>query len=111
MSRKIEEIYHSLAIGIINGIETEWDKAQIFAEYFEDSANFKGEFSLKNNIDFFEVDDQAFEDFEELYEITTEDSENKWNRAKFTLEPTGKFNIDFEWDQELADEIERLNNE
>lgn len=28
-----------------------------------------------------------------------------WNRAKFTLYPTGKFNVEFEWDQELADEI------
>ncbi|EPF2929534.1 immunity protein YezG family protein [Vibrio navarrensis] len=49
--------------------------------------------------------------FEELHKITTENPNNKWNRAIFTLEPSGSFNIDFEWDQALADEIERLNNE
>ena len=111
MTKGVEDIYKSVAIGIINNIEAEWEKAHIFVEYFEDSANFKGEYIQKDKTGFFEVSDQAFDDFDELYQITTEDSDNKWNRAKFTLEPTGKFNIEFEWDQELADEIERLNNE
>ena len=45
-----------------------------------------------------------------LYARTENDS-NKWNRAVFNLMPTGEFNIDFSWGQELADEIERLNDE
>ena len=111
MAKNIDDIYNSIAMGIIENIKTEWEKAHVFVEYFEDSANFKGEYTLEGNTAFFEVSDQAFDDFEELNEITTQNSENKWNRAVFTLEPTGKFNIDFEWDQELADEIERLNSE
>lgn len=111
MTKDVDDIYKSIAIGIIENIETEWEKAQIFVEYFEDSANFKGEYMQEGKTAFFEVSDQAFDDFEELYEITTQNLVNKWNRAIFTLEPAGKFNIDFEWDQELADEIESLNNE
>jgi len=111
MAREIEEIYKSLAIGIIANINSKWDKAHLYTEFFEDAAEFKGEYTLDNKTNFFEVSDQAFDDFDELYQITTEDSDNKWNRAIYSLEPTGKFNIEFEWDQELADEIERLNNE
>lgn len=40
-----------------------------------------------------------------MHEVTTEGGKNRWNRVKFTLYPDGKFNIDFEWDQALFDEI------
>jgi len=111
MSRKIEDIYQSIAIGMVNNIQGEWDKSYLFVEFIGDAANFKGEFYLNEEKQYFIVDDEAFDDFEELHNITTHDSENKWNRSKFTLEPTGKFNIDFEWDQELADEIEDFSHQ
>ena len=53
-----------------------------------------------------EVADEAFDLFEEIYDITQENPNNKWNRAKFTLMPSGDFTTDFEWDQSLTDEIE-----
>ncbi len=50
--------------------------------------------------------------FHRLYEIMTESNDkHKWNRAKLTLENGGELNIKFEWDQEMADETERLSNE
>jgi hypothetical protein len=45
----------------------------------------------------------------ELHKITTEGGNNRWNRAVFKLLPDGKFDMEFIWDQELHDEIERLN--
>lgn len=45
----------------------------------------------------------------ELHRITTEGGHNRWNRALFKLWPGGKFDMEFTWDQELHDEIERLN--
>ena len=109
MSRNIEDVYQSIAVGMSKNIEGQWDKSTLFVEFFDGAANFKGEAFLQGDKNNFSVDDNAFDDFDELHQITTENLENKWNRAKFTLEPTGKFNMDFEWDQELADEIERLN--
>ena len=47
----------------------------------------------------------------ELHEITTEEGSNKWNQAIYTLTPDGKFDMEFIWDQELQDEIERLSKE
>ncbi|MCL1670015.1 hypothetical protein M2T82_18285 [Elizabethkingia ursingii] len=47
----------------------------------------------------------------ELHEITTEGGNNKWNKAIFTLTPDGDFDMEFIWDQELQNEIDRLANE
>lgn len=106
MIRSVDEIYLNIGQGILDTISGRWVEAYIFAEVFDGASNLKGEYNLDGSIKYFEVNDDAFDDFEDLHEITTEGGENKWNRAKFTLYPTGKFNIDFEWDQDLADEIE-----
>lgn len=42
----------------------------------------------------------------DLLKIMTEGSDkNKWNRATFTVTPDGKFNMEFNWDQELDNKI------
>lgn len=48
----------------------------------------------------------------ELYDITQNHKLNHvdWNRAIFTVYPNREFNIEYIWDQELHDEIERLNS-
>lgn len=112
----IDEIYLSIAQNMVNNLPENWLSAHIDAEIeAEDAIGIKGGYEIQNtefqSFKLRNFDRRIFNDFESLHQITTEDSENKWNRAKFTLEPTGKFNIDFEWDQALADEIERLNNE
>ena len=33
--------------------------------------------------------------------------EHKWNRAVYTLEKSGHFDMEFEWDQALQDEWEK----
>ncbi|MBN1008240.1 immunity protein YezG family protein [Amphritea pacifica] len=106
MSVTVDEIYLNIAQGIASAIEGDWEEAYIFSEILEDAANFKGEYTTGSDKKYFEVADEAFDNFEELHRITTEGNNNKWNRAKFTLTPDGKFHIDFEWDQSLANEIQ-----
>ena len=110
-NREMQEIYLSIADGIVNSIKNDWETASIEIEWFGDAGDFSGNYKVGTSVSYFEVDDSIFDDIEELHEITTENDSNKWNRAVFNLKPTGEFNIDFSWDQELADEIERLNNE
>jgi len=43
--------------------------------------------------------------------MTAQTDKHKWNRAKATLTSDMQLNIKFEWDQELADELERLSKE
>ncbi len=112
----IDEIYLSIAQNMVNNLPKQWLTAHINVEIEGDDAlGIKGGYRTESiefqSFKLRKFDRRIFSDFESLYKTTTEDSENKWNRAVFTLEPTGKFNIDFEWDQKLADEIERLNNE
>ena len=48
-----------------------------------------------------------------LHQITQNEPpiHKNWNRAKYTLYPEGKMNIEYIWDQELQDEVDRHNNE
>ncbi|MCA6064820.1 immunity protein YezG family protein [Thalassolituus marinus] len=103
MSDTIDEIYLKIAQGIAKSITTSWDRAVINAEVFDDAANFNGVYELDGKTLYFEVEDDAYDYFEEIKEIMS--GNNKWNRAKFTLKPSGDFSIDFQWDQALDDEI------
>ena len=114
MVTSVDEIYLNIAHKVVEKIDGNWVKAELNAEVYGDASKFRGVYSSsfeEEQPKFFKIHHELFDLFEELHKLTTEDSENNWNRAKFTLESSGKFNIDFEWDQELADEIEKLNNE
>jgi glutathione peroxidase-family protein len=101
-----------IAVHLTNQLNENWNECKIEVEFLEDAAEFDVTYiNTKGQILDLNGGYNLFKLFKELHSITTENSENKWNRAKFTLEPTGKFNMEFEWDQALFDEIERLNNE
>lgn len=57
----------------------------------------------------FELDYSYIED---LYQTTQNHplEHKNWNRAKYTLFPEGKMNIEYIWDQELQDEIDKAND-
>ncbi|NRD74006.1 DUF600 family protein [Shewanella sp. VB17] len=110
----IDNLYLSIAQNIIQNSSDSWDIAEVNVEVFDDALKLKGghyKNEMFTSFKFRNFDRKIIKDFENIHLITTENPDNNWNRAKFTLEPTGKFNIEFEWDQALADEIERLNNE
>ncbi len=109
----VDEIYLSIAKNIINSTDSGWDEAILNVERAADDAiKFKGGCSSGEDYTSFKFRNfdrrQLTKDFHQLHSITTENDSNQWNRAKFTLAPSGKFSIDFEWDQSLADEIESL---
>ena len=85
-----------------------WDKAMIRAEVHSGVVRLKGGYESSGAYRSFRFRDfnrRIIADFEELHEVTTEGQEGRWNRAQFSLQPDGKFSIDFLWDQDLADEI------
>lgn len=110
----IDTLYLSIAQNIAQNCPSSWDTAEINAEVFDGVVKLKGGCNSNDvftSFKFRHFDRRIISDFENIHLITTENPDNNWNRAKFSLEPSGKFNMEFEWDQELADEIERLNNE
>lgn len=105
----IDDIYLEIAQDISDSIEDEWGIAVVTFEIEEDAGEFdciyKPQIDSEREYDF-DIGYSTYKAFERLHKITTQGGVNKWNRAKFTLFPTGKFSIDFEWDQNIADEIE-----
>ena len=70
-----------------------------------DTENETKTFSVRNFPDDF---DDAIH---RLHKITTEGDHNRWNKAKFTMDANHKFEMEFIWDQEQQDEVDKLNEE
>ncbi len=109
----IDEIYLKIGQEIFNVIESEnWEKAQLEFEAFGDGvAGYTGKYSENNelkSISVRNINDDISDWVDELHKITTEGGNNKWNRAIFSITSEGEFDMEFIWDQELNDEIERL---
>ncbi len=104
----VDDIYKKLGEAILNHIEAEnWQRAQLHVEVIGTSVDFKG--YLNDNERFnapggFSLAKSVLN----LHSITTQEGNNKWNRAVFTLTPDGKFDMEFIFDQALQDEIEHL---
>jgi hypothetical protein len=104
MNRTVDEIYLSIAQAVVDSIQESWDLVKIEVEYVDDTAEFDCTYvrsDSEEEVDF-DVEYQMYKDFKVLHEITTEGNSNLWNRALFSLKPSGDFNIDFKWDEELA---------
>ena len=108
----VNNIYNSIAKNISISIDKEWEYARLNIEASNDWAKIYGTYQIISG-ESKEIDVSRFEEslnFEimELHELTTEGGHNRWNRAIFKLSPDGKFDVEFIWDQDLNDEIERL---
>lgn len=103
---------NSIVTNISTVINGEWVKAKLDIEVIGKMVSFTGNYLNNKNetkqIDVDEFDFQLTFDVLELHKITTEGGNNKWNRAVFSVQPDGAFDMEFIWDQELQDEIERL---
>ena len=109
-----DEIYQAIAGNIKAVIPEEWVSAELNIETIGTMVSFIGEYMNANkekkqiNVD--EFDFQLTFDILELHRITADES-NKWNKATVHLTPEGKFNMEFIWDQQFYDEIDRLSKE
>lgn len=107
MMETANAIYNQIAQNIVNSIRTPWDEAFIYFSYYGDSAKYQGKYLRYSNDELcdFKVGYQSYLLFKQLHEITSGAPEEKWNRVRFVLKRSGEFNIDYEWEQELTDEV------
>jgi len=110
--KTVDKIYESIVTNISTVINGEWVKAKLDIEVIGEMVSFTGNYLNNKNetkqIDVDEFDFQLTFDVLELHKITTEGGNNTWNRAVFSVQSDGAFDMEFIWDQELQDEIERL---
>ncbi len=111
-----KEIFNSIAGYIVSSeIDDKWSSAILKLTVIEDTVDF--------NLNFInEVEEQknvklknAFycsADVLKLHRLTNEHPNyTKWNRAIFTLLNTSKCHIEYIWDENLQNEVDRLNSE
>lgn len=111
--KTVDEIYQSIADNINNSIDQQnWAKAKLDIEITGVGVvGYSGAYEVNNichDISVRKISRDVRTWVRELHSITTEGGNNRWNRATFTLEPNGKFDMKFVWDQALQDEVERL---
>ena len=110
----VDEIYLNIGQGISAAIEDEnWNNAVLNLELVGTGVvGYNGSYSVNNeqhSLPVRQIPREIKNWVRELHKITTEGDHNKWNKATYTLSSDGQFDIEFIWDQELNDEIERLN--
>jgi hypothetical protein len=109
----VDEIYLNIGQVIFNTIdESNWTNAKLNTEIVGDGVvGYTGDYQMDTktvDLSIRKIPRDISTWLKGLHSITTAGGSNRWNRAVFTLQPQGKFDMEFIWDQELEDEIGRL---
>ena len=111
------EIFNQIAISIIEVLPQgqQFNNVVLEIKRLTGNVGFTGYYitneNKKNWLDIFKFNlDTKY--IEELHIITQTQFpiHTNWNRAKYTLFPEGKMEIEYIWDQDLQNEVDRLNN-
>ncbi len=109
----VDEIYLHIGQSIVNAIdEADWTDVELNIEIVGFGVvGYTGSYNIgsqRRELAVRTIPREIRNWIRELHEITTQGGNNKWNRAIFTMNPDGDFNMGFIWDQALQDEVERL---
>ena len=110
------EIYDLLANNVLDSVEkiSNWHEAGLRIKRLEGNVGFEG-FYINQVGAAIDIDSNASwataKAVHELHAFTQHLGNTKWNRAIFKVTREGKFNVEFIWDQELQDEVDRYNRE
>ncbi len=114
MDNDLEHIYTNISAMIMKGMESAWSEAVLEVELHALAIKLSGgyihglgtePFSFK-----FSKDDKKslIALLLELHLQTSQDEKNRWNTMSYHLQTDGRYKVDFIWDQELADDIEKV---
>ena len=110
--RTINNIYNLLGKSILENAPEKWSEALLYIEVLHDFSSYKGHYVTdKGNQDMsvFDFPIETGDCLRELCELTSNSSEQKWNKAKFVVTPDNQFDMEFIWDQHFQDEVDRFN--
>lgn len=104
-----DEVYNLIG-NELNAITPEegWQEARLYIKLVRGSLEYHGDFlGDQGEIGDLNVHDMSGDMYDYIVELFVGMNENRtnlWNRAIFKLASGGKFSIDFNWDEELAQE-------
>lgn len=111
-----EEVFKVLGNLLVESIQgRHFERAYLNIEYASDVSGLDGEYiNEKGQPESLELETDI-KHFNALLQLKKDTQFNplkhiKWNRAKFTLYPTGRFDIEYMWDEELQREVDKYNN-
>ncbi|MBM7030984.1 immunity protein YezG family protein [Bacillus velezensis] len=124
-NKKMGELYQKIAEHLNEMIPFQWKKIVLYAEILDDSADIYFYFTTPNNSDYLfshnipehfdvseEIYDQLLIELQELFEELKEEfklgNQDIWTNLTLKLENTGKFSIDYNYDDVLSSELDDL---
>ncbi|MEC1441949.1 immunity protein YezG family protein [Bacillus subtilis] len=125
-TEKIGELYQKIAEHLNEMIPSQWEMIVLYAEILDDSADIYFYFTTpNNNSDYLfshyipehfdvseEIYDQPLIELQELFEELKEEfklgNQDIWTNLTLKLENTGKFSIDYNYDDVLSSELDDL---
>ena len=106
-------VYNRIANAVIDSVNNiDWIKAQLEIEIDQGFFSFYCLVTNSTKTDFpvkFIKDDNFSDNIRWLHIFTTSMGNTKWNEATCNLDKTGKFSMDFRWNQETQDKVDKIN--
>jgi len=114
MNRSVEEIYTSISQMLVKGIDGEFCDAVLEVELHSlamklSGGYIRGDGSAPSSFSFVKEHKKVLmNDLLELHAMTDLDDNSRWNTMSYCLHPTGEYKVNYEWDEELDKQIQRV---
>jgi len=106
-------VYELIANSIIDtAIDLAWERGELEIEIDHNYFGYKCFFFITNGERIsirFKKREGLSEAVKWLHTFTSSMGNTKWNRAHFTIDNSGKYEIQFIWDQEIQDKVDAIN--
>ena len=108
--KSMNNIYKLIGNELSVSLNSDWDKIILEIECSDKHVSASAKYVLngnwKDNLDY-DLSRDAMLAIIKLHNTAEENNFTPWNRAVYTLEKNGHFDMEFEWDQALQDEWEK----
>ncbi len=114
MTRSLEEIYRNISQILIKGIDGGFSDAVLEVELHSLAMKLSGGYvsEVNNEPSTFKFIKEhkkiLMNDLIELHQKTDINDLSRWNTMNYNLHADGQYKVEFDWNQSLADDIERV---
>ena len=108
--KKQEDLYKIIGNELYSSLKSDWDKIELNIECSDDHIGMNAKYLIngewKNNLDH-DLTTDTMLSIIDFHKNSEKNNFAPWNRAVYTLEKNGHFDMEFIWDQALQDEWDK----